>query len=228
MKTLKARRGPFAEQPYFRLDEIDQMCAIELLNLDLLPTAPSPIRIDRFIEKRFRVTIEYDDLGPDILGLTKFGKGGVTSVVVSRRLDEDETLVGEQRVRSTLAHEAGHGLLHGPLFAVSGQCALFPEGLSNAPKVLCRSESQANYRGEWWEFQANCAIGGFLLPKRLVTAAIEPLLTSAGALGSRVLVSGARSEATRLAAEYFAVSRQAAGIRLNALFPEVAIDQGEL
>jgi hypothetical protein len=35
---------------------------------------------------------------------------------VSRFLEEQNTVPARRRVRSTAAHEAGHGLLHGPLF----------------------------------------------------------------------------------------------------------------
>jgi hypothetical protein len=60
----------------------------------------------------------FDDLGPDNLGCTIFNSSGaVQAILVSRSLEEQNTTPGRRRVRSTVAHEAGHGLLHGPLFA---------------------------------------------------------------------------------------------------------------
>src|ERR1700752_4120485 len=88
MKNLKSRRGPFNERPYFENDEIDRICIDELRAVELYPKTPSPIRIDRFIEKRFKVTHSYEDLGAGILGLTKFGKKGVKEVFIAQVLDE--------------------------------------------------------------------------------------------------------------------------------------------
>jgi hypothetical protein len=166
MKTFRSTHGPFSEQPYYTDAEIERTCSDELYGVGLYPKTPEPIRIDRFVEKRFGVSIEYDDLGSGVLGFTQFGKAGVKAVVVSRALDEEGTAVGERRIRSTLAHEAGHGLFHAHLFVLSGQCALFPEGTGEKPRVLCRDERPStgnSYRGQWWEYQANRAIGALLM-----------------------------------------------------------------
>src|SRR5258707_5098332 len=110
--------GPSSKQPYFTPSQIDNMCCDELRGLGLLPGSPEPIRIDRFIEKRFRVSPQYEDLPAGVLGFTRFGKNGVKAVVISAALDAEGGKVAERRVRTTLAHEAGHGLLHAHLFAL--------------------------------------------------------------------------------------------------------------
>ena len=106
------------ERPHFQLREIEETCSSELRKVGLYPSAPEAIRVDRFIEKRFNVTPRYEDLPDGVLGFTRFGKGVVVEIVVSRALDEGGTKVAERRLRSTLAHEAGHGLLHAYLFAL--------------------------------------------------------------------------------------------------------------
>jgi hypothetical protein len=58
------RSGASSKQPYFTHSQIDQICCDELRNEGLLPNSPEPIRIDRFIEKRFKVSPTYEDL-PD-------------------------------------------------------------------------------------------------------------------------------------------------------------------
>src|SRR5713226_7829376 len=77
---------------------------------------------------------DYDDLPQQILGYTQFGPRGVERIVVSRRLAEEDSDVARRRDRATLAHEAGHGLLHAHLFALetsplllfeSGDCSVF-------------------------------------------------------------------------------------------------------
>ena len=112
MKTLRSKTGPFLERPYFPDGVIENTCADELRAVGLLPLSPEPIRIDRFIEKRFKVTPSYEELPEGVLGLTRFNQQGVSEVVVARALDEESSKVAERRIRTTLAHEGGHCLLH--------------------------------------------------------------------------------------------------------------------
>jgi len=59
---------------------------------------------------------------------------------VAKHLEDEGTLAAERRIRSTLAHEAGHGLLHAHLFVLGKATQpLFGDSFRpNAPKVLCR------------------------------------------------------------------------------------------
>lgn len=228
MKTIRSNRGPFAERPYLQEAEIEQTCAKELLELDLMPGDPEPIRIDRYLERRFKVTIEYDDLGPGVLGYTQFGKSGVKAVVISRALDEEGTVVANRRVRSTLAHEAGHGIFHAHLFFETGTSSLFPEGTGQKPRVLCRDEEHGGtggYKGNWWEWQANRAIGGLLLPKRLVAKAVERFVEPVGLLGVTVLPGSQRETAVQHVAGVFDVNPVVARLRLEEMFRREAEDQ---
>src|SRR5882724_4531976 len=113
MKTIRTTRGPFIERPHYMLQEIDRLCVDELRGAGCFPSHPEAIRIDRFVEKRFGLVAEYLDLDEGILGYTKFGPKGPIAVVVSRSLDEEGTPAANRRVRTTLAHEAGHILLQG-------------------------------------------------------------------------------------------------------------------
>src|SRR5579863_5803611 len=112
MRTRRVKSGPFAERPSFTLDEIDQMCADELRSVELLPSQPEPIRIERFIEKRFHVSPIYESLTAGVLGFTRFDKDGVREIVIASDLEAAEGTPTERRLRTTLAHEAGHGLMH--------------------------------------------------------------------------------------------------------------------
>ena len=231
MRTYRPRIGPFTEALYLSKDEIDQICYDELQKQELLPTRPEPVRIDRFIEKRF-VTPSYEHLGPGILGFTKFGAKGVQEIVINSELEEENTTAAERRIRSTLAHEAGHGLLHTHLFVLSNQRnPLFVEG-NTSPKVLCRNEldtpSQRQYRGNWWEFQANRAIGSLLMPRHLVEDVMADFLQEAGQLGVRVLPAckraGLESELSRI----FDVNPVVARIRVQEVCPRSEALQGVL
>src|SRR6266849_9353907 len=112
----------------------------ELQKINLYPAVPSPVRIDRFVEKRFGVVPTYEDLPSGLLGFTRFGSKGVEEIVVAKALDHEGTQPAERRLRTTLAHEGGHGLLHAHLFVLGSRPdSLFGDGLAHdAQKILCR------------------------------------------------------------------------------------------
>lgn len=227
MRTLRASSGPFTERPHYELREIERICVDCLREVDCLPKSPEPIRIDHFIEKRFKVVPTYEPLADGVLGFTQFGSKGPAAIVLSRELDEEATDVSRRRIRSTLAHEAGHILLQGHLFAFEPAPSLF----GNSPdvskeKILCRDG--AGYAGRWWEFQANRAIGGLLLPRHLALGALEDLLVADGLLGARMLPVDRRREAEARLVDLFDVNGVVARVRLEELWPEDRSGQGRL
>jgi hypothetical protein len=219
----------FGQTLYFTKGQIDSMCEQELKKAGCFPDEPSPIRIDRFIEKTYS-KIEYIDLGAGILGCTQFSaKGKIERVIVSASLDSDEKIT-ERRLRSTLAHEAGHCMLHPILFIQDGLQSTFMNEnvlLARAMKFMCRAdgihaepERKKNVAGEWWEYQANRAIGGFLLPKRLVNSAIKHLLLQSAFAGVVSVIPQKRAEAIKTLSELFEVNPKVAEIRINEMYPE--------
>lgn len=222
MRKVPTPSGPYPFQLYFDdLGEIDEICLEALKSQSLLPSKPAPIRIERFVEKQFRTPLRYEDLGPDNLGCTIFNSSGaVEAILVSRSLEEQNTTPARRRVRSTVAHEAGHGLLHGPIFIGDN----FPDRGENQRRILCRSEdilveTQRSYRGRWWEFQANQAIGSLLLPRLLVNAFLDQSGIEVGSSGSRSLTPAKRESLAKKAAVTFDVNPIVARIRLDSLFP---------
>lgn len=219
------RSGPSSKQPYFTPSQIDQICCDELRKEGLFPSAPEAIRIDRFIEKRFRVSPQYEDLPAGVLGFTRFGKTGVKAVVISAALDAEGGNVAERRVRTTLAHEAGHGLLHAHLFALDEiPLHLFDKDSRSGDQILCRDvhgdEKKAHrYDGRWWEVQANRAMSGLLCPRPLVQEAMKPFLSPAGLLGVEILAENRREDSVRALADIFDVNPAVTRIRINELFP---------
>jgi hypothetical protein len=230
MKTFRPKYGPFAERPHFKPSEIDRICVDELRKEGLYPNSPGAIRIDRFVEKRFGVVPQYEDLPNGVLGFTKFGSNGVEAIVISAALDAEEGKVAARRVRTTLAHEAGHGLLHAYLFALDDKpLHLFDADSHSDHQILCRDvqgeERKARaYDGRWWEFQANRAMGGLLCPPGLVQEAVKPYLVLSGSLGSLMLDEKRREEAVRTLADIFDVNPIVTKIRINELYP-VETDQ---
>jgi hypothetical protein len=219
------RSGPSSKQPYFTPGQIDQICCDELRMESLLPSSPEAIRIDRFIEKRFHVSPQYEELPAGVLGFTRFGKNGVKAVVISSALDAEGGKVSERRVRTTMAHEAGHGLLHAHLFALDEiPLHLFDRDSHSADQILCRDvqgdeHKSQPYDGRWWEFQANRAMGSLLCPRPLVQEAMKPFLVPSGQLGVEVLDEKRREASVRALADIFDVNPVVTRIRINELFP---------
>ena len=228
---LRSKSGPFAERPHFKPSEIDRICVDELRKEGLYPNSPEAIRIDRFVEKRFGVVTQYEDLPEGVLGFTKFGKNGVEAIVISAALDAEKGKVAERRVRTTLAHEAGHGLLHAYLFALADKpLHLFDADSHSDHQILCRDvqgeERKARtYDGRWWEFQANRAMGGLLCPAGLVQEAMKPYLVTSGSLGAVTLDEKRRDEAVRALADIFDVNPIVTKIRIGELYP---VETGQL
>lgn len=189
--NTNATTCPFLSEPFHHENKIERICAQALEQNGLMPDEPSPIRIDRFIEKQFNLSIEYADLqkrfGGGVMGACRFGRHGeVTRILVDLSLAEDESRIAERRVRSTLAHEGGHGLLHGPLFAemfdgeeAAGKLVQVERSAGViADGFACRriGDGGAGNRYDWWEVQANKAMAALLLPRRLVDPMVRKIL----------------------------------------------------
>ena len=232
MRERPAPGKPFGRRLYFEDGEIERICADALKSAGCLPTTCAPVEIELFVEKAFDCRAVYDSLPAGVLGAAAFRRdGSLEEITVSRSLSADGQ-VGERRARSTWAHEAGHGLLHGPLFAQGTLRHPLLDDCFDYEKrrILCREAdigaTSTSYHGKWWEWQANQAIGGLLLPRELVETCVESLTEEQGLFGIRVLPSTHREPAARLLAEVFDVNPTVARIRLSGLFP--SDDQGTL
>jgi hypothetical protein len=225
VKEFPTRDGPYPVRLIYETAEIDRVCEDALRQSGCFPAAPQPIEIDRFLEKFFEVRVVYDDLGEGAIGCTVFNrKGRVTGFLISTSIEADGTESGKRRARATLAHEGGHGLLHPRLFMEdAGTGSLFGGTRDESPRILCRDQDVAPvgakpaYSGRWWEWQANRAIAGLLLPQKLVTTAITSMLNRDKII--HVLPDDKRSQAEALTAKTFDVNPAVARIRLQEMFP---------
>lgn len=211
---------------YFTSEQIEKLCEEALLSVNLIPDSPSAVRIDRFLEKKFGISAEYEELPPGVLGFTRFTGDGAESVVVSLSLDEDPSDRSRRRVRSTLAHEAGHILLHASLFRHTNVTQLsLLAAPSDHPKVLCRDEfeltaaTKPTYNGKWWEYQANMVIGALLIPRSLASEALRPYFQYSGSLQIGRLNDRLRQQAIQLVSDTFDVNLVVAKIRVDELYP---------
>lgn len=227
MKEFRTKDGPYSLRLLYEPWEIDDICLGALKQTKLLPSEPEPIKIDLFLEKYFEVPVIYEDLGEGVMGSTVFNSvGAVTGFTIAPWIEEEGTTAAERRVRSTLAHEGGHGLLHPKLFIVDQTADMFSHSFGdNRPRnFLCRNTDIApgatatvKYDGRWWEWQANRAIGGLLLPRPTVRKLVTPYLEET-AFGPR-LKEALRTKAEKEVAEALDVNPVVARIRLEEMFP---------
>ena len=186
MPAKTANHGPFLRRIRLETKEVEARCAEALRSLKLLPAAPGPVRIDRFAEKFFHLKLRFVALDEARMGAIQFSDAGkVAGIFICAELARDATPVGRRKFRSTVAHECGHGLLHGALFAeklaaerLQGVLAS-PTGEFRSVRdagFLCRGEAglDGTPKYEWWEYQANMAMAALLLPWPLVTEAAKP------------------------------------------------------
>lgn len=214
------------KQPFFTRKQVDRVCQNALETVELMPSSPSPIRVDAFVEKFFKIHPVYEPLPQGVLGFTEFNSGGVSAMVISSSFDEEGTRVSERRLRTTFAHEAGHGLLHATLFGLGDKPRHLFDDDDPKPQILCREEPASTvrgYHGKWWETQANLAIGGLLLPVHLTLEAVKPFTEERGLLGLPTLIEEERAVAEL--AEIFDVNPIVARIRLSGLFDASEGDQ---
>lgn len=221
MRERRSRTNPFGKILYYDRGEIEERCESALAESGCLPDSPEPIEIESFIERALGAQIAYEDMEDDVLGFAIFDGSGGTCVVGAAKALFDDGNSGARRVRSTLAHEAGHGILHGKLFVSAEASHSFLEGNYDhrQRRIMCRdSDFRAGYDGRWWEWQANQAIGGFLIPCGLLERSVRPFLTTVGRLGVLTLPEKNRDAAKRAVARTFDVNPVVAEIRLAGAF----------
>ncbi len=236
MKPAIQQRGapnPFLSKLFIPEKRMERVCREELEAADLMPDAPREIRIDRFADKRWDITEEYRDIEGDCLGCARFDADGLAAIYIARSLAEDRSAAGERRLRSTLAHEIGHGLFHAELWAEklkmeATQTRLFEEpnktdGITK-DGFLCRaaivsgSVSAPPYL--WWEVQANKAMSCLLLPWHLVTTAAQARLEEVRSQADDKAQKRAIAAAERELAELFNVNPVMVEYRLKKWWKE--------
>jgi hypothetical protein len=238
---MRQYRGAGGEERiWFEPSEIERMMATELQRAGLMPTDAAPVvNLDAFIERHLKVTLDpYADLESSVLGVTEFFEGKPPRVSINKdltgsALDEDESPPGRLgRWRATVAHEAGHVLLHRSLFEfAAGNMSLFEtrqpgDGVRQLHRCLKRDATYAT-GGDWREVQANQAMAALLMPKaffaRIARAEAQKVFPD----GDTIPAGGEDRVAARLA-PLLGVSRQAACIRLTTLGLVLPRGQGRL
>lgn len=218
---MRTYRGPEGdERIWFEDDEIERIMEDELRRANLMPTLEnSVVDVEGFVENFLKVTLDqHAELKKDILGLTEFRSGKVPAIRINKDLtgsamDADWCPPGIQgRWRATVAHEAAHVVLHRMLFEFDdSETALFDVSDTGHSLLRCLKRDVA-YRSrttDWREVQANRGMAALLMPTTTFVRAARKEYVD--------LNPTTVDAATRRLATQFAVSREAAAIRLRTL-----------
>lgn len=173
MHWVPDRTGRFRWRPYYRAEEIDSLCDEHVRRFLQMRygDVTYPVTTDdltRLIEQEVDELDLYADLSDvgvaraNVEGVTIFIAGARPRVRIAAALSLDSGR--ELRLRTTLAHELGHVLLHN--FVGEGPDGVDPlgdgatESVSIAPPFVPPQPGQPS----WMEWQASYACGALLMP----------------------------------------------------------------
>ena len=215
--------GRFAERPHYTPEELDRECEriITAFLRKRHGEVRFPIAIDQLqvlIEQTGASLDAYADLrayGADVEGVTAFFPDRDPEVSISEQLANDPRR--ENRLRTTLSHEFGHVHLHRHLWAEKLSAGnLFSHRNADADnKAICKRDTMITAtQSDWMEWQAGYVSGAILMPasriRRLVSDFCQPL----GLHGSVNVTSQQGRQLVGAVMEEFAVSEDAARVRL--------------
>jgi hypothetical protein len=166
VKEIPDRGGRLPYRLWYEETEIE-----EIIHEELHAAGPpwmntgTAVDIELFMERHLGLVPDYVWLPRGVMGATEFTPDGKARVQISAELSlrAEKERAAARLLRSTVAHEVAHLLLHRHLF-LKETAAMFG-GLDRRTE-LCRSIDfpRSGYQGEWWEWQANRGMSCLLLP----------------------------------------------------------------
>jgi hypothetical protein len=202
VRWLRDATGRFPRRPHYEAEELESTCEdlrLELHHLrDTHTEATSADDLSVLIEHRAADLDLYADLPAEFDGVTDFAKDNRPRVRIAARLSSNAR--SANRLRTTLAHELAHVVLHNFIWWFDPGVPFDPQALS--PRCALRRHSV-----DWMEWQANYCAGALLVPMSELKATADPVWERSSR--GRTLI---RSVQLR-----FDVSAQVATIRLRQL-----------
>ena len=177
MKEYRSATGE--RRLWFDEDEIEWMMEDELRKASLFPCLADPVvDLESLLEIHLGVKLDvHAVLEDDVLGLTQFlgGKKPLVSInkdLTSRAETEEAPSGILGRWRATMAHEAGHVVLHRALVEVPFEQGSFFSEITKEPgsslfRCLKRDVSFRRGNYDWKEVQANRGMAALLMPAKV-------------------------------------------------------------
>ncbi len=224
MRWVSDPTGRFPRRPYYEDGELDRLCErliseflIDRHGKVLLPVPTEDLEV--LIERDAEDLDLYADLSGEegeAHGVTEFFPGQKPRVKVARELSKQECR--ENRLRTTLAHEYGHVKCHAPLYDMEAPPTLFPELYEPKPAPKCHRDAMHGAgTTDWLEWQAGYASGALLMPATRLARVVRDARLEFGIYGASPAGSPEGRTLVGRVSRVFAVSRDAARVRLQKL-----------
>ena len=177
MKEYRSATGE--RRLWFDEDEIEWMMEDELRKASLFPCLAHPVvDLQSLLEIHLGVKLDVHAVLDDgVLGVTEFLGGKKPLVSINRNLTSTAETEGAPsgilgRWRATMAHEAGHVVLHRALVEVPFEQGSFFTKTTKEPgrslfRCLKRDVSFRRGSYDWKEVQANRGMAALLMPARV-------------------------------------------------------------
>jgi hypothetical protein len=209
------------EPPFYSREYLEEVCERTLTEfcmetygqeLTPLPTDVLTQLLDRYTST-LNLYAELDD-----------GINGVTTMFASERLPRVDIAAElsrqwfrENRLRTTLAHELAHIILHSPLWRA--QCMAVGQKGEALIAQACRRETVEDNapRSDRIEWQAGYICGALLMPKRRIDLLVGRFLSTRSNSPTLLVGSADAEELVERVTIGFRVSRLAARVRLGRL-----------
>jgi hypothetical protein len=214
VKLIRDRTGRFRERPYYELWELEERSETVITFLRErygferipVPTEAFTVLIERDAED-LDLSANLSDREHDVFGVTYFLRGKKPHVQILRELWEQSWRVN--RLRTTLAHEYSHVILHTWLYDRL-EAPMGPQ--------TCYWRTMLPSAGvDWMEWQAGYLSGALLMPESFIRRAAEAYFRSREISRTVARDSREAAELTQRTSLIFEVSPEAAAVRLSQL-----------
>lgn len=219
MKWVRDRTRPFPWRPFYTQQEIDVHCEdlVSGFLRDKNGSSSYPISTDDLtvlIEREVSDLDLYANLlseGRSVEGVTEFHRNRKPSVRIAAYLSAQP--IRANRLRTTLAHEYGHVIFHNFLWTFDRHGPQLRANLRRSPRCR-RARIVGAPQRDWIEWQAGYAGGALLMPATLIGQLVRETLRDRSTAGQVELLTEDHQELVDRVADAFAVSADAAKIRL--------------
>jgi hypothetical protein len=220
MRLIRDTVHGFRERPHFDEAELDAtfegvVTAFLRKKYGLVRFPISTEDVTLLIEQDVADLDQYADLthyGEGVEGVTEFVRNGKPRVAMSEAVHRHEN-----RLRTTLTHEYGHVRLHAYLFSIEQR--RLELGSNRKPNAIyCLRDGMLPIgKCDWMEWQAGYASGAALMPKSYLIKTVADVHTMLGIYGPVPRESVEGKKLIGAVVDAFAVSREAAAVRLKLL-----------
>lgn len=240
MKYQIDETGRLPEKPKYSHKELNNMAekvlfdASDILGKNIqypITTDKLTVIIERYVDDLdlyADLEKEYND--KNIEGVTIFLPFKKPHIKISEKLQKYKYKVN--RLRTTLAHELGHVIIHDPLWQREFSKLQLPFDTNEQRIQICKrktlfSKNEPNYEHyDWIEWQANYFASALLMPKNAIYKAYRKFTSERKIFSQISDDSSDANDLINLLSQEFQLSNEAVRVRLKQM--KILVDQEDL